>query len=91
MAFLAAQKANECHYLFYSFIHLWFDVSSTSLSTSPSSSSDDMPRFCRRDEWTGQKWGEVLGPGKGNIIIKGYVGNGLRSRVNGIGPQGENK
>lgn len=57
-ACLAAQEARPCHCLLYCVTHLWLDVSSTSLSTSPSSSSDEMPRFYRRDEGTVVKRGQ---------------------------------
>lgn len=52
--------------------HLWLDGSSTSLSTSPSSSSDEIPRFCRRGGVDyGQKWEEVSkDPREENIVIR---------------------
>lgn len=54
----AAPKAKHSRDLPSCVTHLWLEGSSTSLSTSPSSSSDEMPRFCRRDEWTSVKSGK---------------------------------
>lgn len=51
LAHVVAPKAKESLPPVLCVSHLWLDVSSTSLSTSPSSSSDEMPRFCRRQEW----------------------------------------
>lgn len=84
-------RKQECHYLMYSIPHLWLDVSSTSLSTSPSSSSEEMPRFCRRGvHWSKVGKGIKMGPRRREHSYKGLwrewlkiksliMGGGLRT------------